>query len=328
MKDARTYERKIKKLLSGAKKAGKVPTADSPEEVLLRIIEAVFLADATDAEVGKALAAIQKEFVDFNELRVAPEKDVLECIGKEHPRGRGKVTVLHSVLNGLYERANHLSAEYLSEMSKREIRRHLREVGMPPFGEAYTAMVCYGVHAIPVDDSLFEVLQMTECVHESSDVADTQAFLERVIAQKDGYAAHEFFRQYVAKHAKELEKKRKEDAERLAAEEEAKRQAEEEKRRKAEEAAAKKAQLEAEKEAKKAAKEAEKVAKAKEKKAAAKKAAKVKSVKKAAKKSAAKKATKKTVKKAAKKVAKKPTKKPTKKAAKTTTKKVAKSKKK
>lgn len=308
MKDARTYERKVKKLLRGAKKTVKPPSADMPEEVLLRIIESVFLADATDGEVTKALAAIQKEFVDYNELRVAPEKDVLECIGKEHPRGRDKVTVLHSVLNGIHERANRLNTEYIAEMTKREIRRHLRELSMPPFSEALTAMTCFGVHAIPVDDALFEVLQMNKCVHDSSDVHDTQAFLERIVAQKDGYVAHVFFRQYVARNAKALEKKRKADAERIAAEEEARRKAEEEKARQAAEAAEKKAKIEAEKAAKRAEKEAEKARQAAEK-AAKKKAAK----KKTAKKKSAKKTTKKTVKKQSVKAK---TKKPAKKAAK------------
>ncbi|MBN1553842.1 MAG: hypothetical protein JXA11_03800 [Phycisphaerae bacterium] len=308
MKDARTYERKVKKLLSGAKKTAAIPPVNAADDMLLRMIEAIFLADATDGDVAKAVSAIQKEFVDFNELRVAPEKDILECIGKEHPRGRAKVLILHAVLNGVYERANRLSVEYMADMSKREVRRHLKELGMCSFGEAYTAMTCFGVHAIPVDETLFEVLQMNQCVHESSDVDDTQAFLERIIPQKNGPAAHGYFRQYIAKHAKALEKKRKEDAARRAAEEEARRQAEEEKARKVAEAAAKKAQQEAEKEAKKAQKEAEKLAKAKAK-SAPKKTAKqtaAPSAKKPAKKSVAQKATQ-TAKK--KPVAKKPTKK-------------------
>jgi flagellar biosynthesis GTPase FlhF len=325
MKDARTYERKVKKLLRGAKKTGKIPSADTPEEVLLRIIEAVFLADATESEMSKAMAAIQKEFVDYNELRVAPEKDVLECIGKEHPRGREKVTVLHSVLNGLYERANRLSAEYLAEMSKREIRRHLRELSMPPFAEAFAAMTCFGVHAIPVDDTLFEVLQMTQCVHDSSDVNDTQAFLERIVAQNDGYTAHTFFRQYIARHAKALEKKRREDAARRAAEEEAKRKAEEEKARKAAEAAEKKAKAEAEKAARKAEKEAERERKAAERASKKKTAAKKKTAKKPTQK-AVRKTAKKTAKKPARKVARKPTKKAAKKTKTVTTKKAKKKK--
>lgn len=293
MKDARTYERKVKKLLSGAKKNIKSPPAGAPEELLRRIVEAIFLADETEGDVDKAMAAIQKEFVDFNELRVAPEKDILECVGKDHPQGRAKVFVLHTVLNGLYERANRLSAEYLAEMSKRDIRRHLRELGMTPFGEAFTSMICFGVHAIPVDDTLLEVLRMNDLVHESSDVNDTQAFLERIISQKDGYSMHVFLRQFIAKNAKALEKKRREDAQRLAAEEEAKRLVEEEKARKAAEAAAKKAQIEAEKAAKLAQNEAEKLAKAAEKKAAEKAAARKKSAKTAAKKPAPKAAKKK-----------------------------------
>ncbi len=273
MKDVRTYERKVKKLLSGAKKGVKTPSAGKPEELLFRIVEAVFLADATDAEADKAMSAIQKEFVDYNELRVAPEKDILECIGKDHPLGRHKVPVLHSVLNGLYEKANRLSAEYMIEMSKRDIRRHLRELGMTSFGEAIVAMLCFGVHAIPVDDSLRYSLMINEMIHESADVNETQSFLEKLIPQKDGYAAHLFFRQFVAKNAKALDKKRKEDADRQAAEEEAKRLVEEEKARKEAEEAEKKAQA-----------EAERLAQEKEKQAAAKKASAKKPAPKAARK--------------------------------------------
>lgn len=305
MKDARTYERKVKKLLGGMKKkAFKASAPPMGDDLIRRLIESIFLADATDRDVEKAMAEIQKEFVDYNELRVAPEKDVIECLDKNHPRIRGKVQVLTSVLNGIYSRVNCLAAEYMHEMSKRDVRRHLRELGMPPFGEALVGITCFGMHAIPVDDSLFEVLQMNACVHASSDVTDTQAFLERIVAQKDGMSAHVFFREYVAKHAKVLEKKRKADAERRAAEEKARRQAEAEAKRKAQAQAARQAQLEAEKEAKKAQREAEKLAKAAEMKAAKK--TKKKTAKKVATKAKTKKVAKpSSVKKGAKKVAKK-----------------------
>ena len=83
--------------------------------------EIIAIGHCSTTPVTKAMAAIQKEFVDYNELRVAPEKDILECVGKEHPQCRSKVVVLHSVLNGVYERSNCLSAEYMTEMSKREM---------------------------------------------------------------------------------------------------------------------------------------------------------------------------------------------------------------
>jgi hypothetical protein len=306
MKDARTYERKIKKLLSGAKKkSAKSPSPPSDDDVLRFIIKAVFLADATEKEAEKAMSALGREFVDYNELRVAPDKEILECIGKEHPEGRTKAQTVNLVLGSIFNHINAMTIDYLEEMARRDVRRHLKELGMPPFAEALVAMTCFGIHAIPVDLSLLEVLQMNEMAHPESDVRDCQALLERVILQKDGPAAHEFLRGYVVKNAKALAKKRKEEAERRAAETEARRKAEEEAQRKAEEEAARKAMRVAEREARKAEREAAKLAK--------KKASKKKAVKKKAAKKTAKKPVKKTAKKAVKKAAKKRTKKKAKK---------------
>lgn len=251
MKDAKRYEQKLKKLLRGLKKAAAPAAPANPEELLTRIIEAILAADAPEGEASRAMAAVQKEFVDYNELRVAPERDILDCLGDEQPLTRAKVAVLQKTLNNLFDRSNCYRLEYLTEMSRRDLRRHLRELGMSAFAEAYLAMTCFGVHAIPVDETLREVLQMTDHIPPEAELADVQAFLEKLIPPKDGYAAHVFFRQYVAQHAKALEKKRKADAQRRAAEEEAKRLAEEEARRRQAEEEARKARQEAEKKAEK-----------------------------------------------------------------------------
>jgi hypothetical protein len=262
MKDAKNYERKLKKLLRQAKKKPSRPPISASSDGRIRaVIEAILLADATPRDLDKAIGVMEKEFVDFNELRVAPEKEILECIGREHPEGRIKALTLATVLNSIYERSNRLSLEFMDQVPKRDVRRRLREFGLPPFAEALLSMVCFDVHAIPVDASLLEVLQMNHLIPEDAALEETQVFLERIISPRDGLAAHEFFRGYISQHAKALAKKRKADAERRAAEEEARRKAEEEARRKAEEAAARKALKEAERQARQAQREAAQLAK-------------------------------------------------------------------
>ncbi len=283
MKNAKTYEVKVKKLLAGIKTVAS--PSISADQHLRTLIYSILLADNSPKRTDKAIAALEKEFVDFNELRVSQSKEVAECVGKDFLGIRTKAETIYTVLNGLFNQVSDIKMDHIGELGKRDIRRHLRELGCPPFAEALVSMTCYGIHAIPVDDSLRDLLEINEQIHPGSDILDTQAFLERVIPQKKGLAAHEFFREYIAENFAVLQKKRKADAEIRAAEEAAQKAAEEEAARKAAEAAEKAAKLEAERKAEEAEKEAQK---------AAKKAAKKKADKEAEK--AAKKANKKAAK--------------------------------
>lgn len=296
MKNAKTYESKVKKLLAGIKKAAAsaTPAATEPAMHVRVLIHSVLLADTTPKRTEKALAALEAEFVDFNELRVTQTKEIIECIGKDFLGIHNKAETISTVLAGLFSRVSDVKMDHIGELSKRDIRRHLREIGCPPFAEAMVSMKCYGIHAIPVDDSLRDILEINGQIHPGAELLDTQSFLERIISQKNGLAAHEIFREYIVKNSVVLQQKRKADAERKAAEEQAARKAAEKAEKAAEEQAARKA----DKEAKKAAMETAKKKADKEAKKATRKTAKKKAdgkVKKATRERAAKKKTKKKV---------------------------------
>ena len=281
----------------------KVVKSELPEEseYITVILEAILMADGADSKhVNQSISTFTDVFVDFNELRAAPEKEIADCIDKNVPDRHHKATNISVVLNAIFITSNTLNISYIRQKSNRDIRRHLRELGLANFAEACVARLIFDIHTVPVDQTLLEVLDMNGIIYPGSGIDDTQSFLERIIPQKNAIAAHEFFREYIAKNASALDRKRKEDAKRLAAEkaqreakQEAKRLVEEEKKRKADE---RKAAREAKEKAKKKAKTAKA---AKKKRAAAKKTATKKKVTK--KKTKAKSATKKTTKKAAKK---------------------------
>ena len=358
MKNATQYEKKIKKLLTGLKSVRVPKIDDDPARALVR---AVMERNVTAKHVEKAMAVFDKEFVNLNELRVSQPREIVELIGKNFPWVREKAEEATGALNRIFHRANEVNLGYMAEMPKRELRRHLREIGLSPYAAARLLAGTFDGHAIPVDEDLAEALAMDGYVGEDAGIDDIHGFLERIVSHKDCLAAHVSLRRYVDSRAGALAKKRKiDEAARLAAERkaaaeaakaqkaaEAKAAAEAAKAQKAAEAkaaaeAAKKAKAKAKKAAaKKAARDAEKAKKAKAKKVTAKKAAKKAAKKKAAKKKAAKKkvakkkaakkkvakkkvAKKKTAKKVAKKVTKKAVKKVSKKAAKKVAKKAAK----
>jgi endonuclease III len=225
MKNATTYQKKVRKLLSGVRD-GKGDNLFA-EDSVRGLLRAVLLADVSDKAAEKAEHALSREFVDYNELRVAPAKDIVDVIGKDYPGGREKAEMLTSALNAIFDRTGTLSMEYLAKLPKRELRRHLREIGLDGHASAYVA-IAYGAHAVPVDQSLADLLEMQQCVEPGSSRDDVEGFLEHLIPQKQAAAAAKFFRKLVETTAKPLEKFRQskaEEAARVAAEARAKAEA-------------------------------------------------------------------------------------------------------
>jgi hypothetical protein len=271
MKNSAKYARKIKPLLSGAKKAEKPEQVD---EIRL-LLEAVMQENAASKQAAEGVAVLEQEFVDFNELRVSPPKDIVERLDRSFPNARAKAEAVTRALNAVFSRANVLSMEYLAKKPKRDIRRALREeLGLSPYAESVLTLCAFDGHAVPVDTLLLEALKLDKYIHPDSDVPDLQGFLERIILSKNALAAHEALRAYASKAAprvaRELARRAKKAAAARAKAEAARARAEAVERRAAErkEAAAKKAKDAAAKKAKEAA--AKKAAKAASKKAAKK----------------------------------------------------------
>ncbi len=306
MKNATKYQKKIKKFLSGIRKSAAPPPVDpDPFHVM---IDAILAAEAPNLS-AKALEALQKEFVDFNELRVSPVKEIADTLGRDFPDARRKAEEITSVLNAIFSSRNNLRLDYVEKMPKRDLRRHLHELGLTPFAAAVMMIEVFGGHAIPVDQGLVDCLEIDGYIEPGSSIEEVHAFLERIILQKQAPAAHEFFREYVAKNAKMLAKKRKAAAAKAEAQAaaEAKKAEAEAKARAAAEARKAEAKAKAQADAKaKATAEARK--QSARKRAAAKTAAKgaAKATRRApARKKAARKTTRKTARKAAKKAPRK-----------------------
>jgi len=206
MKNATKYQKKIKKFMSGMRKSATPPPTDQDPFAIM--VQAILDADAPK-QAAKAFEALKKEYVDLNELRVSPVKEIIDTLGRDFPEARRKAEEITSVMNAIFTSRNNLKLDYVEKMSKRDLRRHLHELGLSPYAAAMMMMKLFGGHAIPVDQGLVDCLETDEYVEPGSTIEDVQAFLERIILQKQAHAAHEFFREYVVKNEKMLTKKRK-----------------------------------------------------------------------------------------------------------------------
>ena len=179
MKNAKQYEKKIKKLLTGMDKSRpKTETDDDPIGVL---VGAVMSSDATRAQAKKALELLDEEFVDYNELRGSPPRDMIAILDNDFPNPVARGEQLSKALGNIFTRVCELSVEYMEKMSKRDLRKHLREIGMDQYSSAVMIQKVFAGHAIPVDQTLVDCLIMNDCVAPDTDIDDVQKFLERII---------------------------------------------------------------------------------------------------------------------------------------------------
>lgn len=264
MKHAGRYKPKlarlIKKGLPKGKKDDDAKLADPIGAMLVGILE----ANTTARQAEKAIKAIEREYVDFNELRVSPIRDMVECVGEGYPDVQERARTIKTVLGSIFAQCNGVSLDYLAKLPKRDLRRRLTELGLNEYASGMAILMGLGMHAIPVDRDLAKCLEMDGCVHPGSDMDDIQGFVERAVPKQRARAGHDFLRQYVRKKAKALAKMREEAAAAEAA---------------AEAKAKAAAEAEAAAKAEKTRKEAEKK-KAARKKAARKRAAKKRTAKK------------------------------------------------
>lgn len=141
----------------------------------------VFAFLAWEANTAKAVVAtkrIHQAVVDYNELRVCLNDELVSIIGDRYPRALERATRLRSALNDLYRREHAVSLKRLIDMPKREARQFLDSLdGTNGFISGRLILLVLGGHAFPLDNRLHQALLSEGAAPESFDEAG--AWLER-----------------------------------------------------------------------------------------------------------------------------------------------------
>ncbi|MCD6365244.1 MAG: hypothetical protein J7M14_05160 [Planctomycetes bacterium] len=224
MKQARIYEQKLRKFFKRMPKSARetqgrvsrsVASQGTPEGInATRImIEGVLQADSTAKRAEKVLQAVERECVDFNELRVAPRKDITDRIGTASTEFRGKIEIIQNVLQEIFNKTSNISLDYLAGLPKRELREVLSNMGLSEYACGYVMLMAFGHHTVAVDRNLRDALEIEGLIHPESDLAAVRTILERVIGRQKAVAAHKFLRTFVQQQAKAVAKFQKARAE-------------------------------------------------------------------------------------------------------------------
>ena len=187
MKNATKHADDLKSLCRRLVKEQK-PEPRQPQEPLQALVRGAMSYDVSDSRANDAMRAIDREFVDLNELRVGTELEVQDLLGQRYPAIEQRVTLITSALNRIFEKEHTLSLDRLKTLSKRDARQFLRDLPeMHPFVEAYVMLFAFDGHAFPVDSETLAYFREQKIVDEETGVEEAQKFVENHLKAEDCY---------------------------------------------------------------------------------------------------------------------------------------------
>src|SRR5580765_4768767 len=190
MKSATKHAEELRSLMKKLLKEHK-PTPKERQEPLKALVRAAMSYDMPDSRAEEAMKAIDKEFVDLNELRVATDLEIQELLGNRYPAIEKRVAMITLSLNAIFEKEHTLSLERLVNISKRDARQFLRELPeIHPFVEAYVMLFAFDGHAFPLDEQIMDLLKEHEILDDATPMDEAQRFVEHHLNAKECY---EFF---------------------------------------------------------------------------------------------------------------------------------------
>jgi endonuclease III len=185
-KQAEEFKTHLKKLM----KEEKAPPREELD-ALSALVRGAMSYDVADSKAEDAMKAINREFVDLNELRVATDLEIQEMLGQRYPQIEKRVAMITQSLNAIFEREHTLSLDRLKTLNKKEARAFLRELPeMHPFVEAYVMMFALEGGAIPFDDEMLKYLAEEEIIDGEVSLLEGQKFVEQNVKAEDCYEAY------------------------------------------------------------------------------------------------------------------------------------------
>jgi endonuclease III len=187
MKNATKHAETLKSLFKSLLKEGK-PQPPEKLDPLKALVRGAMSYDVPDAKADDAMKAIDREFVNLNELRVATDLEIQELLGTRYPAIEQRVEMITTDLNAIFEREHTMSLDRLRTINKRDARQFLRELPLiNPFVEAYVMLYGFEGSAVPVDSETVSYLRDEGVVEEKATPEDAQRFLEHQLKAEECY---------------------------------------------------------------------------------------------------------------------------------------------
>jgi len=209
MKNASKHADTLKTLYKTLSKQFEV--ADRPKlDPFRAVVIGALSEDMTDDRVEGAMEVFGREFVDLNELRVATELEVGELVGDDFPDIVERAAIVRQVLHGIFDKEHAMKLDRVNQLKSKEIRQYFRELpNITPYVEGYVMQTAYEVPAVPIDQTMVDLLVEEQVIEHGTNTEDAQKFVEAHLKADDTWPFFYVVRAAAAKRVAKLKTKAK-----------------------------------------------------------------------------------------------------------------------
>ncbi|BAM03549.1 hypothetical protein [Phycisphaera mikurensis] len=163
------------------------PVGDPVSQLVLSMLTFNTVTERAEA----AFTRLLDELVDLHELRVSHPYELVSIVGDGYPGIEDRIVRIREALFAIYDAENDLNLQSIAGKGKKEQRAYLDGLeSVPPYAAAQVSLLCYGAHAMPVDERLLAAL-VAEGVFEAEETcAAAEGFLLRQVKAGEAMEAH------------------------------------------------------------------------------------------------------------------------------------------
>lgn len=164
------------------------------EPILHELIVSYLVWETGTTNARESAAQITRSFVDINELRVSLEEELAALVPGPGKFAYERARRMLSTLQDVFHKQHAMSLAELAGKPKREARAFLESLdSIPSYVSSRVALRSLGVHAVPCDARLLDLLQSQEIATEHNAADAAGSWLERQIRASESARAHEAF---------------------------------------------------------------------------------------------------------------------------------------
>lgn len=169
----------------------RTPCEPEPIDLVDLFVHSYLLWQAPTSEANAALARIKAAFIDWNDLRVSLDSDVIDTIGKNYWRAHERVSRMREAMNDVFRREHRVSLDRLRTFQKKDAVSYMETLrGMLPFVSNRVLLIGVEFHAIPLDELSLSVLAQHQVVPQGLGLAEAINWLNRHVKAEEAREMH------------------------------------------------------------------------------------------------------------------------------------------
>jgi hypothetical protein len=176
---------------SAAGNALRAACEPEPTDLVDLFVHSYLLWQAPTGDANAALQRIKAAFIDWNDLRVSLDSDVVDAIGRNYWRAHERVQRMREAMNDVFRREHRVSFDRLGTLMKKDAVSYMETLrGMLPFVSNRVLLIGVEFHAIPLDEFGLSVLQQQGVVPQGLGVVEAIGWLNRHVKAEEAREMH------------------------------------------------------------------------------------------------------------------------------------------